>query len=377
MTKKILVVFGTRPEAVKMAPVINALQSHPQHADLKVCVTAQHREMLDQVLDFFEIIPDFDLDLMRHNQDLYQLTADVLQGLKSVLDQFTPDIVLVHGDTTTSTIAALAAFYARIPVGHVEAGLRTYDRYAPFPEEINRQLTGRLTSLHFAPTDFAKGNLLGEHIPEQHIYVTGNTVIDALHWAKERLRHYSNDEINGLQSAVDLKKKLILVTAHRRENQGAGMVNICNALRQIAADETVEVVFPVHLNPRVQGPVYELLADIPNVTLLPPLGYPAFTWLMIQSYLIITDSGGIQEEAPGLGKPVLVMREVTERPEAVDAGVVKLVGADTDRIVEEAKKLIRDSEAYASMSQAANPYGDGKSALRIADILLNDHSFVR
>ncbi|WP_257658299.1 non-hydrolyzing UDP-N-acetylglucosamine 2-epimerase [Parapedobacter lycopersici] len=369
--KKILIVFGTRPEAVKMAPVVKALQRYPDRIDLKVCVTAQHREMLDQVLRFFELVPDFDLDLMRHNQDLYELTSDILLGLKGVLQQFAPDMVLVHGDTTTSSVTALAAYYAKIPVAHVEAGLRTYDLYAPFPEEVNRQLTGRIANLHFAPTDFAKHNLLNEHVPESAIHVTGNTVIDALYWARERLNRYSDEEIRALQSTVNLQKKLILVTAHRRENQGEGMANICNALREIASRNEVEVAFPVHLNPSVRGPVYDRLSGVPNIKLLPPLGYPAFTWLMIQSYIIITDSGGIQEEAPGLGKPVLVMRNVTERPEAVDAGVVKLVGTDKARIIQETERLIQDPAVYAIMSQAANPYGDGKSALRIAETLLN------
>lgn len=371
MKKKILVVFGTRPEAVKMAPVIKALQRYPDRFDLKVCVTAQHREMLDQVLGFFELVPDFDLDLMRHNQDLYGLTSDILLGLRDVLHRYVPDIMLVHGDTTTSTVAALAAYYARIPVGHVEAGLRTYNKYAPFPEELNRQVTGRIADLHFAPTDFAKRNLLNERIPETAIFVTGNTVIDALHWARERLDHYSDEEIRSLQSTINPQKKLILVTAHRRENLGSGIVNICNALREIAKQETVELIFPVHLNPSVRMPVYDLLGQIPNIKLLPPLGYPAFTWLMIQSYVIITDSGGVQEEAPGLGKPVLVMRDVTERPEAVEAGVVRLVGTDTQRIIQETEKLISNETAYATISKATNPYGDGQSAKRIVEALLN------
>ena len=353
-----------------MAPVIKALQQHPERIDVKVCVTAQHREMLDQVLHFFDIVPDVDLDLMRHNQDLYSLTSDILLGLKEVLCRYAPHIVLVHGDTTTSTATALAAYYARIPVGHVEAGLRTYNKNAPFPEELNRQVTGRIASLHFAPTEVAKTNLLNEHIPEADITVTGNTVIDALHWAKERLEHYSDEEIHHLQSIIHVQKKLILVTAHRRENLGSGMVNICSALREIALRNDVEIVFPVHLNPGVKEPVHQMLSDIPNITLLPPLGYPAFTWLMIRAHLIITDSGGIQEEAPGMGKPVLVMREVTERPEAVTAGIVKLVGTQEQHIINEAETLLSNDDVYTRMSQAANPYGDGHSAARIVDALL-------
>jgi len=368
--KKILVVIGTRPEAIKMAPVVKALQQYPDRIDAKVCVTAQHREMLDQVLKFFELVPDIDLDLMRHSQDLFDLTSDILLGLRDVLHRYAPDTVLVHGDTTTSTITALAAYYFRIPVGHVEAGLRTYNSYAPFPEELNRQLTGRIASLHFAPTVFAKDNLMQERVPERDIFVTGNTVIDALHWARKRLNDYSDTEIRLLESIVDPQKKLILVTAHRRENLGDGIVNICHALREIAVRNSVEIVFPVHLNPSVREPVYELLGDIQNIKLLPPLGYPAFTWLMIRSHFIITDSGGVQEEAPGLGKPVLVMREVTERPEAVEVGVVKLVGTDTQRIVCEAEALIVDDGAYAEMSRATNPYGDGQSAGRIVEALL-------
>lgn len=370
LMKKILVVFGTRPEAVKMAPVIKALQQHPDRIDVKVCVTAQHREMLDQVLQFFALVPDVDLDLMRHNQDLYGLTSDILLRLKDVLHRYAPDTVLVHGDTTTSAITALAAFYAKIPVGHVEAGLRTYDKYAPFPEELNRQVTGRIASFHFAPTDVAKENLLRERVPEGDILVTGNTVIDALHWARERLKDYSDAEIQHLKSTIDPQKKLVLVTAHRRENLGDGIDSICAALREIAVRNAVEIVFPVHLNPSVREPVYERLGDIPNIKLLPPLGYPAFTWLMIRSHFIITDSGGIQEEAPGLGKPVLVMRKVTERPEAVTAGVVKLVGTDAQRIIRAAETLILDDAAYAAMSRATSPYGDGQSAGRIVDALL-------
>ena len=374
MKKKILVIFGTRPEAVKMAPVIKELQRNPDGFDVKVCVTAQHREMLDQVLAFFELVPDFDLDLMRHNQDLYGLTSAILLGLRDIVHQYAPDIVLVHGDTTTSAVAALAAYYAKVPVGHVEAGLRTYNKYAPFPEELNRQVTGRIAGLHFAPTAFAKRNLLNENIPEQDIFVTGNTVIDALYWARERLDRYTDGELRSLQSTIDLQKKIILVTAHRRENLGDGIVNICNALREIAKKDAVEIVFPVHLNPNVRTPVYDLLDGISNIKLLSPLGYPAFTWLMIQSYVIITDSGGVQEEAPGLGKPVLVMRDVTERPEAVEAGIVKLVGTNTERIVQETEKLISDEVVYATMSQTTNPYGDGRSAQRIVEALRNFQS---
>lgn len=352
-----------------MAPVVKALQSRANEFVTEVCVTAQHRHMLDQVLSFFGIVPDYDLNLMKGRPDLFRLTSDVLLEMKAVLHTSQPDYVLVHGDTTTSTAVALAAFYCQVPVGHVEAGLRTYERYAPFPEEINRQLTSRLAVCHFAPTSGAKDNLLRENIPESQITVTGNTVIDALYWAQERLREYEDEDLIRLKQIVDSRKRLILVTAHRRENQGQGLLDICSALQVLAAREDVQIVFPVHPNPQVREPVEAQLGGLPNITLIEPLGYPAFTWLLAHSYFVITDSGGIQEEAPGLGKPVLVMRDVSERPEAIHAGMVKLVGANIDRIVSAATALLDDTEHYMSMSQGENPYGDGQSAIRIVDYL--------
>jgi len=369
---KVLFIFGTRPEAIKMSPLIKKFQNYKKNFNTKVCVTAQHREMLDQVLSFFEIKPDYDLNLMRPGQNLYQLTADVIIGLKPVLEEFTPDVVLVHGDTTTSTIAALAAFYANAKIGHVEAGLRTYNKYAPYPEEINRQLTSRITDYNFAPTQKSKQNLLNEGINEDSIIVTGNTVIDALLMAQDKLRTYENEEINKLKKMVDNTKKLILVTGHRRENFGDGFLNICEAIKQIARNnDNIQIIYPVHLNPNVQKPVFYLLDNLPNVKLVTPLAYPAFVWLMSQSYLILTDSGGVQEEAPSLGKPVLVMRDVTERPEAVEAGTVKMVGIDKDKITDTINELLRNSILYQQMSNAHNPYGDGNACGRILEYLLN------
>ncbi len=369
--KKILVVFGTRPEAIKMAPVVHALAKYPEKAEIRVCITAQHREMLDQVLRFFAIAPHYDLNLMRPGQQLGQLTANVLSGMQPVLDDFRPDIVLVHGDTTTSVAAALAAFYARATVAHVEAGLRTQDKLSPYPEELNRQLTSRIADLHFAPTEQARLNLLQEHIPAGTVIVTGNTVVDALHMAIRALRTYRDSEINSLEQQIDPRRRLLLVTAHRRENFGKGFTQICEALRHLALHEEIQIVFPVHLNPQVQQPVYSLLKGLPNVHLVAPLGYPAFTWLMQRSYLVITDSGGVQEEAPGLGKPVLVMRDTSERPEAIAAGTVKLVGTSRERIITEATRLLDDPGAYGQMARAHNPYGDGQSAGRIAEVVLN------
>ncbi len=369
--KKILVVFGTRPEAIKMAPVVHALAEHPDKAETRVCITAQHREMLDQVLRFFAIAPHYDLNLMRPGQQLGQLTAEVLSGMQPVLDDFRPDMVLVHGDTTTSVAAALAAFYARATVAHVEAGLRTQQKQSPYPEELNRQLTSRIADLHFAPTEQARLNLLQENIPAGTVIVTGNTVIDALHMATQALRTYRDSEISRLEQQIDPRRRLLLVTAHRRENFGEGFIRICEALRHLALREDIQIVFPVHLNPQVQQPVYSLLEGLPNVHLVQPLGYPAFTWLMQRSYLVITDSGGVQEEAPGLGKPVLVMRDTSERPEAIAAGTVKLVGADRGRIIAETTRLLHDPAAYEQMARAHNPYGDGQSAARIAEIVLN------
>ncbi|SDM17689.1 non-hydrolyzing UDP-N-acetylglucosamine 2-epimerase [Pedobacter antarcticus] len=363
--KKILLIFGTRPEAIKMAPLVKLFKENDSEFLTKVCVTAQHREMLDQVLEFFEIDPDYDLDLMKYGQNLYNLTADLLIGLRPVLEDFKPDFVFVHGDTTTSMSAALAAFYAGAKVCHVEAGLRTFDKHSPFPEEMNRQITGRITDLHFAPTQVSADNLCREGIDDKQISIVGNTVIDALLWASEKLKTYENEEIVSLRKIIDITKKIILVTGHRRENFGDGFINICKSLQQIAKRDDVQIIYPVHLNPNVQGPVYDILGNIKQVKLVDPLGYPAFVWLMNQSYLILTDSGGVQEEAPSLGKPVLVMRNNTERPEAVDAGTVKLVGTDLDMIVTEVTRLLDNDEQYIKMSKAHNPYGDGLSSSRI------------
>lgn len=369
--KNILIVFGTRPEAIKMAPLVKEFQKYPEHYNLKVCVTAQHREMLDQVLVFFDIKPDYDLNLMKPGQNLSQLTADILLGMKGILEDFCPDFVFVHGDTTTSMAAALAAFYNQSKVCHVEAGLRTFNKHSPFPEEINRQITGRITDLHFAPTNKSSENLQRENIDADNIVVTGNTVIDALFLAQDKLKNYEDDEIKYLKSLELAQKKVILVTGHRRENFGEGFINICNALKIIAEDKNVLIIYPVHLNPNVQRPVKEILGGIDNILLINPLGYPAFSWLMEKSYFIITDSGGVQEEAPSLGIPVLVMRDNTERPEAVDAGTVKLVGTNTETIVREAKLLLTDKDVYEAMSLAHNPYGDGLSASRIVKAIEN------
>ncbi|RST26699.1 non-hydrolyzing UDP-N-acetylglucosamine 2-epimerase [Chryseobacterium lacus] len=364
--KKNLFIFGTRPEAIKMAPLVKEFQKYSGF-DTKVCVTAQHREMLDQVLEFFEISPDYDLDVMKPNQNLYSLTAEVITGLKSVLQEYQPDFVFVHGDTTTSAAAAIAAFYSGAQVCHVEAGLRTHNKWSPFPEEMNRQLTGRIADYHFAPTAQSKDNLRQENIKSDSILVTGNTVIDALLYSSNKVETIENAEIEILKKLVDADRKLILVTGHRRENHGQGFINICEALKKIATDNPdIQIIYPVHLNPNVQKPVYELLSNVHNIKLIDPLAYPAFVWLMNQSYLIITDSGGVQEEAPSLGKPVLVMRDTTERPEAVDAGTVIIVGTDKDKIVTEANSLITDTEKYRTMSNLHNPYGDGKASERIA-----------
>ena len=368
--KKILIVFGTRPEAIKMAPVVKAFLNRPNDFETKVCVTAQHREMLDQVLDFFDIVPDYDLDLMKPGQDLYSLTANIMTGIKSVLEDFKPGYVLVHGDTTTSMVVALAAFYFGSKVGHVEAGLRTYNKYAPFPEEINRQLTGRITDYHFSPTELSKNNLLNEGVEGKRIIVTGNTVIDALLESVGKVKNMTDHSgINEVRNIVD-EKEFILVTGHRRENFGEGFLNICHALKDIAGQFDGNIIYPVHLNPNVQKPVYELLKDVPNVKLIAPQPYEVFVWLMAHSKLIITDSGGVQEEAPSLGKPVLVMRNTTERPEAVEAGTVILVGTDKQKIVFETMKLLTDESSYERMSKLHNPYGDGKAAQRIVEFLL-------
>lgn len=368
---KNLIVFGTRPEAIKMAPLVKAFQQD-EAFETKVCVTAQHREMLDQVLEFFEITPDYDLNLMKPGQNLYGLTADILTGMKDILEDLKPDYVYVHGDTTTSMAAAIGGFYAGAKVVHVEAGLRTHNKLSPFPEEANRQITGRVTDVHLAPTPASKENLLKENIDESTISVTGNTVIDALLFSSEKVENYENEEITLLKTLVNTDKKLILVTGHRRENHGQGFINICEALKEIAvSNPDIQIIYPVHLNPNVKGPVYEILSDIKNIHLIDPLSYPSFVWLMNQSYLIITDSGGVQEEAPSLGKPVLVMRDTTERPEAVDAGTVILVGTDKNKIVSEAQDLLNNTDRYQTMSALHNPYGDGKACERIIEFIKN------
>ncbi|PHM44579.1 UDP-N-acetylglucosamine 2-epimerase [Xenorhabdus mauleonii] len=368
---KVLTVFGTRPEAIKMAPLVHALARDPAF-DAKVCVTAQHREMLDQVLHLFGITPDFDLNIMQKGQDLTDITCRILQGIKPVLEAFKPDVVLVHGDTTTTMATSLAAFYQHIPVGHIEAGLRTGDLYSPWPEEANRKIAGHLAMYHFAPTENSRNNLLKESIAENRIFVTGNTVIDALLSVRDRI---VNDETMSGQLAefypfIDPNKKMILVTGHRRESFGKGFECICEALAQIArAHPDVQVVYPVHLNPNVSEPVKRILHGIDNVILINPQDYLPFVYLMNHAYMILTDSGGIQEEAPSLGKPVLVMRNTTERPEAVDAGTVKLVGTETQTIVAEVTRLLTDDIAYQQMSHAHNPYGDGQACQRILEAL--------
>ncbi len=384
MTKKVLTVFGTRPEAIKMAPVVKALDADSSHFQGVVCVTAQHREMLDQVLDLFDIVPDYDLDIMKPGQDLFDVTSNVLLGMKNVLEAEKPDLVLVHGDTSTTLAASLAAYYCRIPLGHVEAGLRTFNKFAPYPEEMNRKITGCLSDLHFAPTDKAKENLLNEGVREGNIHVTGNTVIDALFMARNKLLRtglveaITDDLITRFPSLASLRERfmtgngapMILVTGHRRENFGEGFENICRALHELTqrfAD--IQIIYPVHLNPNVQEPVRRLLGSNARIHLIDPLEYLPFLMLMDRSYLIITDSGGIQEEAPSLGKPVLVMRDTTERPEAVEAGTVLLVGTDTRLIVKETSRLLGDKAAYQEMSRAHNPYGDGHAAARILEII--------
>ncbi len=366
---KNLIIFGTRPEAIKMSPLVKELQKQPMF-HTRVCVTAQHREMLDQVLDFFEIIPDYDLNLMKPNQNLYTLTSDIILGLKPILEEYKPDYVYVHGDTTTTMAASIASFYAGAKVCHVEAGLRTHNKLSPFPEEINRQVTGRIADYHFAPTIQSKTNLISENVNEECVIVTGNTVIDALLESSVRVNKIENSEIERLKIIVDKSKKLILVTGHRRENHGQGFINICEALKEIAINNAeVQIIYPVHLNPNVKEPVYKILGNIKSINLIDPLAYPAFVWLMNQSYLIITDSGGVQEEAPSLGKPVLVMRDTTERPEAVDAGTVILVGTNKDLIVNECNNLLNNINRYEQMSALHNPYGDGKACQCIAKFI--------
>lgn len=373
MKKKNLIVFGTRPEAIKMAPLVRNFLSNPNF-ETKICVTAQHREMLDQVLEFFEIVPDYDLDLMKPNQNLYSLTATIIENMKPVLDEVKPDYVYVHGDTTTSMAVGIAAFYSGAKICHVEAGLRTFDRQYPFPEEFNRQLTGKIADYHFAPTSLSKNNLLAENTANENILVTGNTVIDALLYGIEKVnaKNFKDEEIENLKTFLDFQKKIILVTGHRRENHGEGLVNICSALKTIAQQNPdLQIIYPVHLNPNVLEPVHKLLDGINNIFLTKPLAYPAFIWLMEKSYLIITDSGGIQEEAPSLGKPVLVTRETTERPEAVEEGTVLLVGTDTEKIIAETQKLLNNTDYYKNMSLLHNPYGDGKATSRIINFISN------
>lgn len=382
--RKVLLVFGTRPEAIKMAPLVMELQKQKERIETVVCVTGQHREMLDQVLEIFDIKPDYDLNIMKRGQDLYDVTARVLTGMREVLKEINPDIVLVHGDTTTSTAAALAAFYQQIPVGHVEAGLRTHNIYSPWPEEMNRLLTGRLATYHFSPTPLSRNNLIKESINDRNIIVTGNTVIDALYWVVDKIKN--NKELdNELESVLskagydvnrlDNGKKLVLITGHRRENFGDGFINMCTAIKDLTVKyPNVDFVYPMHLNPNVRKPIHEVfgedLSGLKNMFFIEPLEYLSFVYLMEKSSIVLTDSGGIQEEAPGLGKPVLVMRDTTERPEALNAGTVKLVGTDYNKIVNEVSSLIDDKTAYEKMSKAVNPYGDGLACRRIVNALL-------
>jgi len=371
MKKKNLIIFGTRPEAIKMAPLVNQFIGDNRF-DTKVCVTGQHREMLDQVLTFFDIKPDYDLSLMKPNQNLYNLTGEVIAGLKPILESFKPDFVYVHGDTTTTMAASIAGFYSGAKVCHVEAGLRTNNILSPFPEEMNRQVASRIATYHFAPTIKSQENLLKENVSKENILITGNTVIDALLESSNRVENLENKEVTELKDKVNFNKKTVLVTGHRRENHGQGFINICTALKAIAIQNPdVEIIYPVHLNPNVLKPVHELLARINNIHLVQPLSYPSFVWLMNQSYLIITDSGGVQEEAPSLGKPVLVMRETTERPEAVDAGTVILVGTDTNKIIRETQELLDNTDNYKNMSALHNPYGDGKACQKIIEFISN------
>lgn len=378
-----MLVFGTRPEAIKMAPLVKEFQKFPESFKTIVCVTGQHRQMLDQVLQLFEIVPDYDLNIMKQGQDLYDVTARVLTGMRDVLKESQPDVVLVHGDTTTSTAAALAAFYQQIPVGHVEAGLRTHNIYSPWPEEMNRQITGRIATYNFAPTPLSKSNLLREAVAEDSITVTGNTVIDALYWVVNKIKEDKvlNEELQNLlaQASYDVTrlangKKLVLITGHRRENFGEGFINMCTAIRDLTQKyPDVDFVYPMHLNPNVRKPIYEVfgedLSNLGNMFFIEPLEYLSFVYLMEKSNIVLTDSGGIQEEAPGLGKPVLVMRDTTERPEALEAGTVKLVGTDYDKIVSEVSALLDDAAYYDTMSKAVNPYGDGLACGRIIEAL--------
>ena len=382
--KKVMLVFGTRPEAIKMAPLLKEFQKQPKRVETVVCVTGQHREMLDQVLKIFDIKPDYDLNIMKQGQDLYDVTARVLTGMRDVLKEVKPDVVLVHGDTTTSTAAALAAFYQQIPVGHVEAGLRTHNIYSPWPEEMNRLLTGRLATYHFSPTPLSRNNLIKESVDDRNIIITGNTVIDALYWVVDKIKNNKelDNELEDILSKAGYDvnrlnngKKLVLITGHRRENFGDGFINMCTAIKDLTVKyPDLDFVYPMHLNPNVRKPIHEVfgenLSGLKNMFFIEPLEYLSFVYLMEKSSIVLTDSGGIQEEAPGLGKPVLVMRDTTERPEALDAGTVKLVGTDYNKIVNEVSSLIDDKAAYEKMSKAVNPYGDGLACGRIVNALL-------
>lgn len=377
--KKVMLVFGTRPEAIKMAPLVKKFQKHPDKFQTIICVTGQHRQMLDQVLDLFEIKPDYDLNIMKQGQDLYDVTARVLTGMRNVLKETQPDVVLVHGDTTTSTAAALAAFYQQIPVGHVEAGLRTHNIYSPWPEEMNRQITGRIAEFDFAPTPLSRANLLAEGVDKKKITVTGNTVIDALYWVVDKIKNTPslNEELTRdlVKAGYDTSrlsdgKKLVLITGHRRENFGDGFISMCRAIKALTEKyPDVDFVYPMHLNPNVRKPIHEVFGEnlegLGNLFFIEPLEYLSFVFLMEKSNIVLTDSGGIQEEAPGLGKPVLVMRDTTERPEALEAGTVKLVGTDYDMIVNEVSALVENQTYYDAMSKAVNPYGDGRACERI------------
>lgn len=381
--KKIMLVFGTRPEAIKMAPLVKELQKHPDKYQTVVCVTGQHREMLDQVLSIFDIKPDFDLNIMKQGQDLYDVTARVLTGMRDVLSQAQPHLVLVHGDTTTSTAAALAAFYSRIPVGHVEAGLRTHNIYSPWPEEMNRQITSRIATLDFSPTPLSRANLIAEGVDDSAITVTGNTVIDALYWVVDKIK--SSESLRDTLTAtlatagydtarLASGRRMVLITGHRRENFGDGFISMCRAIKALAAKyPDVDFIYPMHLNPNVRKPIHEVfgenLANLGNMFFIEPLEYLSFVYLMEQSTIVLTDSGGIQEEAPGLGKPVLVMRDTTERPEALEAGTVKLVGTDYDLIVDNVSRLLDDEAYFTGMAQAVNPYGDGQACRRIIEFI--------
>ena len=369
--KKVLIIFGTRPEAIKMAPLVNELKKHKEIFETKVCVTAQHREMLDQVLKFFQINVDYDLNIMKSNQNLYSLTGNIIIRLRNIVEEFNPDYVFVHGDTTTTMASSIASFYSGAKVCHVEAGLRTNNKLSPFPEEINRQITSRICDFHFAPTKKSMQNLIDENIKPDNIIITGNTVIDALIYSVNKLSGYSSSFTKSILNFISSNHDLILVTGHRRENHGKGFENICNALKKIALarKNSVKIIYPLHLNPKVKKPVTEKLSGLKNIKLIEPLSYPDFIWLMHKSKIILTDSGGVQEEAPSLGKPVLVMRNNTERPEAVDAGTVILVGTDSDKIFSETIKLLDDFSIYNKMSQLHNPYGDGKAANRIINFL--------